>query len=421
MAVQSQHANVFLTQRHFLDLEVNHSIFGFLLLLINPIISRRKIEIEKTPLPIILDNSESILDLKSSKTAINTFEKIKNNSALKEKFDIQTYKFDADFSTSYTLNFKGKQTNIDLVAKNLKNIFKNKIFPTVLITDGNQTTGEDYVFGFNPENKVYPIAVGDTTTYLDLRISQLNVNKYAFHKNKFPVEIFLNYSGTKSCNATFKIFQGSNLLNEQTVNFSPISKSTTLSALLPADKVGLQIFRATLTSKEIEKNVYNNTKNFAVEVIDQKTEVGIVSSFPHPDLGALKRAIESNAQRKVTFLKPNELKSINDYNVLILYQPNNQFKTIFDQLENSKTNTWIITGKNTDFNFLNSNQNQFTFKMSGQKEDYLASYENQFNLFAQENIAFEQFPPLENQFGTIKPNTNFSTLLSSTIHNISTN
>ena len=182
------------------------TIFGFLLLLINPIISRKKVEIEKTPLPIILDNSESISDLKSKTIALNTFEKISNNSLLKEKFDIQTYKFDADFSNSDSIDFKGKQTNIDLVAKNLKNIYKNKTFPTVLITDGNQTTGEDYVFGFNPENKVYPIAVGDTTTYLDLRISQLNVNKYAFHKNKFPVEIFLNYSGTKSCNSTFKIF-----------------------------------------------------------------------------------------------------------------------------------------------------------------------------------------------------------------------
>ena len=397
------------------------TIFGFLLLLINPIISRKKVEIEKTPLPIILDNSESISDLKSNTIALNTFEKIKNNSFLKEKFDIQTYKFSNDFSNSDSIDFKGKQTNIDLVAKNLKNIYKNKTFPTVLITDGNQTTGEDYVFGFNPENKVFPIAVGDTTTYLDLRISQLNVNKYAFHKNKFPVEIFLNYSGKKSCSATFKIFQGTNLLNEQTVNFFPNNKSTTLSALLPADKVGLQIFKATLTSNEVEKNVYNNTKNFAVEIIDQKTEVAIVSSFPHPDLGAIKRAIESNAQRKVTLLKPNEIKSINDFNVLILYQPNNQFKTIFDQLVNNKISSWIITGKDTDFNFLNSNQNYFVFKMSGQKEDYLASYENQFNLFAQENIAFEQFPPLENQFGTIKSKTNFSTLLSSTIHNIPTN
>ncbi|MEO5775777.1 MAG: hypothetical protein ABIQ27_02670 [Flavobacterium sp.] len=397
------------------------SIFGLLLLLINPIISRKTVETVKTPLPIVIDNSASVKDLKADKSAMEVFQKLSENSDLANKFDVQTYQFDADFLPSDTIDFKGTQSNIDVVAKNLKNIYKNQHYPTVLISDGNQTSGEDYVFGFNPDNKVYPLVVGDTATYLDLRISQLNVNKYAFHKNKFPVEIFLNYAGTKSINATFKILQGNSLLNEQTVAFSPSKKSATLNVLLPADKVGLQIMRATISSKEPEKNTYNNTKNFAVEVIDQKTEVALVSSISHPDLGAIKRSIESNAQRKVTILKPNQVNSLTDYNVLILYQPNAEFKTIFEQNKNAKINTWIITGNDTDYNFLNQNQSSYSFKMSGSKEDYSAAYDSQFNLFALDNIGFESFPPLENPFGAITANGNTNTLLSSTIRNIATN
>ncbi|WP_264521443.1 hypothetical protein [Flavobacterium sp. N1994] len=397
------------------------SVFGLLLLLINPVISRKTIETIKTPLPIVIDNSSSIKDLKADKSALEVFEQLKNNAALADKFDLQSYQFDADFLPSDTINFKGKQTSIDVVAKNLKNIYKNQHFPTVLISDGNQTSGEDYVFGFNPDNKVYPLVVGDTTTYFDLKVAQLNVNKYAFHKNKFPVEVFLNYSGKKSINASFKITQGNTVLNEQTLAFSPTKKSATINVLLPADRVGLQILKASITSKESEKNTYNNVKNFAVEVIDQKTEVALVSSFPHPDLGAIKRSIESNAQRKVTILKPNEIKSLSDYNILILYQPNGTFKSIFDQNENAKINTWIITGNDTDFNFLNQNQKTFAFKMTGQKEDYLASFDSQFNLFALDNIGFEQFPPIENSFGAITSSGNVNTLLTSTIRNIATN
>lgn len=397
------------------------SIFGLLLLLINPIITRKTVETVKTPLPIIIDNSASIKDLKADKSAREVFEKLSENSGLKEKFDVQTYQFDTDFLPSDTIDFKGEQSNIDVVAKSLKNIYKNGHYPTVLISDGNQTSGEDYVFGFNPENKVYPLVVGDTATYLDLRISQLNVNKYAFHKNKFPVEVFLNYSGTKSVNATFKIAQGNSVLNQQTVAFSPSKKSATLNLLLPADKVGLQILKATISSKEQEKNTYNNLKNFAVEVIDQKTEVALISAISHPDLGAIKRAIESNAQRKVSLLKPNQVNSLNNYNVLILYQPNGDFKSIFEQNKNAKINTWIITGNDTDYGFLNQNQENYSFKMSGQKEDYLASYDSQFNLFALDNIGFEQFPPLENPFGAITENGNSNVLLSSTIRNIPTN
>ena len=397
------------------------SIFGLLSLLINPIISRKSVETVKTPLPIVIDNSASITDLKANKSAMEVFQKLSENSDLANKFDVQTYQFDADFLPSDTIDFKGRQTNIDVVAKNLKNIYKNQHYPTVLISDGNQTSGEDYVFGFNPDNKVYPLVVGDTTTYMDLRVAQLNVNKYAFHKNKFPVEVFLNYAGTKSINATFKISQGNSVLNEQTIAFSPSKKSATINVLLPADKVGLQILKATITSKEQEKNTYNNTKNFAVEVIDQKTEVALVSSIPHPDLGAIKRSIESNAQRKVTVLKPEQVSSLANYNILILYQPNGQFKNIFDQNENAKINTWIITGNDTDYEFLNQNQDNFDLKMSGQKEDYLASFDSQFNLFALDNIGFEQFPPLENPFGAITAAGNVNVLLSSTIRNIATN
>ncbi len=59
--------------------------------------------------------------------------------------------------------------------------------------------------------------------------------------------------------------------------------------------------------------------------------------------------------------------------------------------------------------------------MTNQKEDYLASFDSQFNLFALDNIGFEQFPPLENAFGTITATGNVNTLLSSNIHNIATN
>jgi hypothetical protein len=396
------------------------SVFGLLLLLINPIVSRSSFETIKTPLPIVVDNSSSIVDLKANEIAKEVYTKLSSNSQLKDKFDIQSYSFDSEFQPSETFDFKGAQTNIDEVAKNLKSINKNLTFPTVLISDGNQTSGSDYVFSFDTNNKVYPLVVGDTTTYLDLKINQINVNKYAFHKNKFPVEVFLQYAGTKSVTANFAISQGNNVLIKQSVSFSPSNKSAVINVLLPADKTGLQIFNASLTSLESEKNTYNNSKKFAVEVIDQKTEVAIISAINHPDIGVLKRGIETNAQRKVTLLKPNQISDLNKYNVLVIYQPNGAFKQVFDTNKNLKINTWIITGLNTDFGFLNQQQDQIDFKMSNQKEDYLTNFDSDFNLFAIDNLGFENFPPLENPFGTITPNESASTLLSSRIRNVDT-
>ncbi|MCY1490361.1 hypothetical protein D3C87_327920 [compost metagenome] len=397
------------------------SIFGILLLLINPKITTNTFEIAKTPLPIVVDNSSSIAELKANETALEVYKKLISSKELQDKFEVQSYQFSNEFELSDNFSFKGTQTNLDEVAKNLKSINKNTAFPTIILTDGNQTSGNDYVYSFNPNNKVFPVILGDTTTFLDLKINQLNVNKYAFHKNKFPVEVFLQYSGNKNITADFSISQGNSVLSKQSVSFSSSKKATVLNLLLPADKVGVQVFKASLTSKEAEKNTYNNIKNFAVEVIDQKSEVAIVSTINHPDIGALKRAIETNLQRKVTIVNPNKINSLQDYNVLILYQPTGEFKSVFEANKTANLNTWIVTGTNTDFNFLNQQQDILQFKMSNQKEDYLSDFSSQFNLFAIDNIGFENLPPLQNAFGNLTVKGNIDVLLSSRIRNVNTN
>jgi hypothetical protein len=397
------------------------SIFGVLLLLINPVISTKSEEIIKPYLSIVVDNSSSIVALNADKTAVEAYTALVRDKRLNEKFDVQSYQFDSEFQESENFNFKGTQTNLDLIATNLKNNNRNKTFPTIIITDGNQTSGNDYVYSFDASNKVFPIVLGDTTKVLDLKINQLNVNKYAFYKNKFPVEVFLQYSGDKSITANFTISQGNTVSAKENISFSSSKKTAVVNVLLPANKVGSQVFKAQISSNEKEVNTYNNTKNFAVEVMDQKTNVAIVSAINHPDIGALKRAIESNAQRKVTVVKPHEIKQLNDYNVLIVYQPTAEFKSVFEENKSAGINSFIITGTNTDFAFLNQQQNSLRFKMSNQKEDYLAGFNPQFNLFALDNIGFENFPPLENNYGTTTVNGVVSVLLYSKIRNLDTN
>lgn len=394
------------------------TLFSIFLLLINPVVTRKDLEIVKTPLPVIIDNSQSVKELGQDSIAKLLLQKIASNSNLKEKYDVQAYRFSDGFDSNDTLDFKGKQTHIDNVAQNLKQLYRNQSYPVVMLTDGNQTIGNDYIYSFRENTSVYPVVLGDTVTHLDLRVSQVNVNKYAFLKNKFPVEVFLQYSGNKTVNAAFSIMQGNSVLHKQNITFSKDKKAASVSILLSADKVGVHTYKAVISSAENEKNKYNNIKNFAVEVIDQRSEVALVSAINHPDLGALKRAIETNQQRKVSILKPNEVKSLQDYNVLILYQPDASFKTLIEQNKNAGLNTLTITGLSTDFNLLNQTQSLLDFRLSSQREDYLADYMTGFNSFAIDNIGFEQFPPLQNPYGTIAVKGNANTLLQSRIRNV---
>ncbi|MCU4189268.1 hypothetical protein M9Q43_08840 [Flavobacterium sp. HXWNR29] len=394
------------------------SLFSIFLLLINPIISRKINEIKKTPLPIVVDNSKSISELKATKEANELYQEITDNKEIAEKYDVQLFSFDNEFKSLEQLDFKGNQSHIDGVAKNLKQLYRNTNYPVVLFTDGNQTIGNDYVFSFQENTSVLPVVLGDTATVFDLKINQINVNKYAFLKNKFSVEVFLQYNGNQPISTIFSIQNGNQTIHKQTVSFSKDKRAQSISVLLNADKVGIAKYKAVISSNIKERNTFNNNKNFAVEVIDQRSEIALISAINHPDLSALKRSIEVNQQRKVSIFKPNEIKSLQNYNVLILYQPNTTFKAVFEQNKSAQLNTFIITGTATDFNFLNQAQNDLLFKMSAQKEDYLATFESNFNLFSQSNIGFENFPPLEHNFGTIATKSNINTMLSARIRNV---
>ena len=78
---------LFLTFLRFL------SIFSILLLLINPIIAKKTYETSKTPLPIVVDNSQSIAELKQDNLAKELSQKLFENTKLKDKYDVKLYSF----------------------------------------------------------------------------------------------------------------------------------------------------------------------------------------------------------------------------------------------------------------------------------------------------------------------------------------
>jgi hypothetical protein len=63
-------------------------------------------------LAIVVDNSSSIKALDANKEALEVYAIITSNSALKEKFDLQSYRFDAEFEPAEEFDFKGTQTNL---------------------------------------------------------------------------------------------------------------------------------------------------------------------------------------------------------------------------------------------------------------------------------------------------------------------
>ena len=380
------------------------TIFSILLLLINPKFKTETFSVKKPSLPVLVDNSASIEELDQSEKIIRFVESLENNKELNEKFDLTFYSFGRDFKTSDSLSFNEKNTDISKALVTTNQLFKNETAPTLLITDGNQTLGSDYEFNTATfKNPIYPVIAGDSIKYVDLKIAQLNTNRYAFLKNKFPVETIVLYSGVDPVNSQFVVKQGDVIVYREQISFSEKDNSKTLSFTLPASKVGLQKYSAQILPLAEEKNSTNNLKQFAVEVIDQATNVLIVSSITHPDVGAIKKSILSNEQRNVTIKTPTEsLKLLNDYQLIILYQPDRSFAAVFSEIKNLGKNTLTFTGLQTDWNFLNFSQDNFRKDVTNQTEEVESSLNINYGTFAIEDIGFSDFRPLKTLFGELE-------------------
>lgn len=396
------------------------SLFSIFLLLINPSIKKEIFQIIKPNLVIAIDNSSSIKYNSEDTNVKNLLELIKADNDLNAIFSIEYYSFGNEFKNLDSLRFNENQTNLYTPLNEFTKLYNKGINPVLLITDGNQTVGNTVEFS-TYKSPVFSFIVGDTTKVEDIFINQLNVNENTFINNQFPVEVFVNYVGNKSVTKNLSIYYNGKRLHSKQLNFSKTDNVKTESFFLKAESKGNQYYTVKIENLENEQNVINNAKDFSINVIEEKSEILILTDIMHPDLGMLKKSIERNKQHSVSILKIDNYKTnISNYQLVILYQPNKKFKKIIEETQTKKINYFIISGSNTDWNFLNTTQNIFAKNGLSVTENYNPVFNMDYVSFMSNDIGFSNFAPLEDAFGVVKFSIPFQTLLYQKIGNIAT-
>ena len=399
------------------------TVFSLILLIVNPKFDNNVIKDLKPTLVVAVDNSESIKYLNKDSLSRLAIESILGNSELSEKYNIKIYSFGKKLNQNKSLNFNEKQTNITKAIQDIESIYESQIAPIVLISDGNQTIGTNYGYASKAfKQAVFPLTLGDSIFNADLKIQQINVNKYAYLNNKFPVEIFCSYSGNKTLSTELTISSDNNIIHKERLEFSPEVSSRIITPLIKTTKVGQQAYQVYLKPIKNEKNKVNNLKYISVETIDELSKVALISTMSHPDIGALKTSIETNEHRLVDLLKPEEfIMSKESYGLVVLYQPNTEFKEVFERTKKMNNNTFIIGGISTQWRFLNEIQSDFYQEVTGQNESFNGNTNLDYMNFNITDYSFISHPPLTTEFGQVSINTQYETLLYKSINGILTN
>ena len=381
--------------------------FGLLfclgLLLIGPEFTKNKNYVEKTKLVLAVDNSASIVTVGGDEHAKRLLAELKETSALTEKFSLDTYTFTDALDPSDSLLFNASRTNIAEVLEGVNSIYNDANTAIVLLTDGNQTYGRDYEYvNMDDRFSIFPIVLGDTTRYEDVRIAQLNANKYAFLENQFPLEVTVAYDGNRNRESILRVTMDGQQVFRGEVRLSAKNNSQRFTPILQAASVGLKDIRVEVVPFDNEKNTTNNARTIAVEVLNEKTNIGIVSSMAHPDIGMLKKAIEANEQRSVSILSPlaNE-QSLQEIDVFLLYQPNASFKSVYEFIAAKGVSSFTVTGQHTDWNFLNGIQNDVVKEDLGQSEEISGDKNEAFSYYDTGQFSTNGYPPLLGSLGDI--------------------
>ncbi len=407
------------------------SLFIIISLLIGLAIEFIGYRYEKPLLITVFDNSQSINNYSNSKdeiTKIKAFnEKIKILNS--DKFDVVTYTIGEKLTQQKSLSFNEQKSNLSLAFEELSSLYYNRnIGAIIFASDGNFNYGinPEYTSKLLPICPIYTVGIGDTTAQKDCEIDRLLSNEVAFLNNKFPLEVTLKSTLLKGKNAVADIYHNGKKIAEKSINITSNEAYQKLNFDLDADEVGFQQYEVRIKPIPGEKNTLNNKQTFYIEVLDNRNQVLIISSAPHPDITAMKSALEKLTNLKVdvaTFDTWKNRKS--KYNLVIWHKPGTNFnKENALAIEQMNKPVFYFIGNETNQQVINHLNLGISVPSGNQSDDVQANLKKENGIidFSDDVVdAFSYFPPVQTHYGNIGLPSYYQTLLYQRIGNIEKN
>ncbi len=406
------------------------SLITFLLL--SPLIKTISSYTEKPIIILAADNSESITIGKDSTYYKTEFTKNFQDlaDALSKDYDVRTYTFADQLKEGLSLDYKGKQTDMGSVFSEVINRFTNQNAAAVILaSDGIYTKGSDPLYASeNISFPVFTIALGDTNRNKDLVISHVNYNRIAYLGNDFPLEITVAGYQAAGSKTRLTVSSGDQQFFSTDITLNSANETRTFTTKLAASKTGMQRYQIRLQPIAGEVSTANNVQDIFVEVIDDRQKILLLANSPHPDIAAIRQAIEQNQNYEVTYANINDFTdNISKYNLVILHQlpsVTNSATQIFNQLKNNPVSVLYILGNQTNLQAFNALQAGVTIPPSNATKNTANPVVNNsfalFSLPAEVTQIVPELPPLQVPFGQYQTKTASDVLMYQKIGTLTT-
>lgn len=405
-------------------------------LLVSPILRQINNYTEQPTLVFAVDNSMSVSEVTDSTRLISLHKEIREmTTQLREKYNIEYRDFSEkqDFYPE-DINYNAQSSNINKLITDVRLDYEGRnLGGVVLLSDGIYNEGVSPAF-FDYNFPIYTVGIGDTIPKSDLAIVALLYNKISYQGNKFPLIAQVSHIGFAGQTVAVSVIRNGKVLDRQQIKLGPNNQVADVKFLIEATENGYQRYQVLVEKKESEFTHRNNMQQAYVEVVEGKEQIALIAPAPHPDIKAIKSAIESNANysidQYILSLDDDVSKlstSVKEYDLVIYHQmpdARGTGKRFIEKFEKEKISSLTIFGTQTNLRQFNDLNKVLAIDAVPNEYDQVTAVFNQsfssFKLSDHLQQTLNEFPPVTVPFGRISMPGKSEVLLYQKVGNIST-
>ena len=405
-------------------------------LLLAPMLKMIRKEIDKPVIILAIDNSESVKMGKDSAYYLSDYQKQVQQLAneLGKHYEVTACLLgDENNYVDYQeikADFSDKSTNLSALFDDINLLYANRnVGAVVMLTDGIYNIGSNpYYAAQKVDFPVYTVGLGSDEQAKDLFIADIIHNKEVLKGNRAPVEVKIRAGKLSGKSAKLTVSDEKGEVFSRVLQISGNQFFETVSFLVDADKTGLLKYKIDLDELDGEVTYKNNHAQFFIRVIESKDKIAIVYDAPHPDVAAIRSALELSDNYDVTVVPIQEFKDKpSDYGLIILHQlPSHKHpaSALLSQIRKSGVSSLYVIGTQTDLNAFNGlNTGLQVTQSKSMTNNATAAYNNNFMLFSFSEEAQQllpTLPPLQAPFGTYKAAVSANTFMTQRISGVET-
>ncbi|HVD99951.1 MAG TPA: hypothetical protein VNB90_17200 [Cytophagaceae bacterium] len=408
----SKNINYFLAGLRFLLV----SLLAFLLL--GPLIKYFKNHTEKPTIVLAIDNSQSI-SLAEDSTKIKALKQ--NLFSLQEKLNdasievsLQTLNSALPTEGLNTISFNHSSTNLSNLLNDIQSNYENRnLAGVVLVSDGIYNQGASPTY--HPYTfPVYTIGLGDTIPKTDVNLRSVSYNKLSYKNNSFPIIAEIHNQGFGGQSTQVVLKQGDKVLDSKTIRFTSDQDIHKVEFYTSSTETGMQHYTVEVKALKGEFTLRNNVSHVYIDIIENKEKILLVAASPHPDIKAIRAAVEKKENYEFRLYIPGITEFKQDkYDLVIFHQLPDYISTaknILDKCIQENVSILFVIGNQTNLvQFNNVNKVVNINSRQGQKDLVTPAYNNNFDRFiteTEDQSVINTYPPLTVPYGdyTLKEN-----------------